>query len=181
MSVQLPLFAGLGCPASVQLLDSVPSRCPAVQYLQDLLVQQMSSCWTVCPAVQYLRDTNVQQMSGCYLQDLVVQLLDNVSSRSPAVQYLPMSAVSVHWHVSHNAWLHAYRVEVCCKSASVHARNDIWRRCVYFVLHARCSVVRSVLNWHVWQHGGVDDATSTTCKTFTLLTYILKAKLILRQ
>ena len=113
VSVQLPLFAGLGCPASVQLLDSVSSRCPAVQYLQDLLVQQMSSCWTVCPAVQYLHDLGVQQTSSCYLQDLVVQLLDSVSSRSPAVQYLPMAAVSVHWHVSHNAWLHAERVETC--------------------------------------------------------------------
>ena len=149
MSVQLPLFTRLGCPAGVQLLDNVSSRCPAVAYLQDLLVQQMSSCWTVCPAVQCLHNLSVQQMSGCYLQDLVVQLLDNVSSRSPAVQYLPMSAVSVHWHVSNNAWLHAKRVEVFSKSANVHAQNDIWRWCVYFMLHARCSVVRSVLNWCV--------------------------------
>ena len=50
VSVQLPLFTRLNCPAGVQLLDSVSSRCPAVQYLQDGLVQQVSSCWTVCPA-----------------------------------------------------------------------------------------------------------------------------------
>ena len=161
LSDGLPLFTRLGCPAGVQLLDNVSSRCPAVAYLQDLLVQQMSSCWTVCPAVQYLHDLKILHMSGCYLQDLVIQLLDSVSSRNPAVQYSPMPAVSVRWHDSHNAWLHANRFDVCCKSANVHARNDIWRRCVYFVLHARCSVVRSVLNWHVWQHGGVDDATST--------------------
>ena len=123
VSVQLPLFTRLGCPARVQLLDNVSSRCPAVAYLQNLFVQQMSSCWTVCPAVQYLHDLKVQHMSGCYLHDLVIQLLDSVSSRNPAVQYSPMPAVSVRWHVSHNAWLHANRFDVCCKSANVHARN----------------------------------------------------------
>ena len=35
------LFAGLGCPANVRLLGSVSSRCPATQFLQDLLVQLM--------------------------------------------------------------------------------------------------------------------------------------------
>ena len=88
MSVQLPLFPGLACPAGVQLLDSVSSRCPAVQYLQDLLVQQMSSCWTVCPAVQHLHDLGVQQMSNCYLQDLVVQQVPSCWTVCPAVQYL---------------------------------------------------------------------------------------------
>ena len=39
------IFTGLGCPASVQLLDSASGGCPAMQYLQNLLVQQMSSCW----------------------------------------------------------------------------------------------------------------------------------------
>ena len=96
-------------------------------------------------------------MSGCYLQDLVVQLLDSVSSSTVPSHASCICALACV-PAAHGCMPTGLK---CVANLQTYMHGMTFGGGVYFMLHARCSVVRSALNWHVWQHGGVDDATST--------------------